>query len=304
MMFPGQGSQYVKMLSEAQMMPAVQDYLTTAKRVLGFDILKICMHGPEADLEETSVCQPAMFIAGMAGIEKMKVEQPEAFNKVGAVAGLSLGEYTALCAAGVFTFEDALELVKTRGQAMSEAAKSPPQAMLSIAGLEREVVDRICEEVSEGDEYAHVANVLFPKGFSCSGSQAAIGKLKDKAMEAQAMQAKLLKTSGAFHTKFMQPAKLTLEEKLEEMLPRMQPPRIPIYMNLTGKRLEAGTPPKEIVPLLADQLVNPVLWNDSVLAMIDYGLTEFYEVGPMKQLKAMMKRINPKQWGNTFNIDV
>eukprot|EP00413_Alexandrium_margalefii_P023592 CAMPEP_0204573636 /NCGR_PEP_ID=MMETSP0661-20131031/40137_1 /ASSEMBLY_ACC=CAM_ASM_000606 /TAXON_ID=109239 /ORGANISM="Alexandrium margalefi, Strain AMGDE01CS-322" /LENGTH=478 /DNA_ID=CAMNT_0051582091 /DNA_START=62 /DNA_END=1498 /DNA_ORIENTATION=- len=304
LLFPGQGSQYVKMMSGLKDNTAVKEMIAKAKSVLGYDVLDICLNGPEDKLEETSVCQPAMFLAGMAGLEKLKQTRPEVVERPGCVAGLSLGEYTALCAAGVFTFEEGMELVKVRGAAMAEAAKSKPQAMLSVAGLEQQALEKLCSEQAKGDEVCQIANVLFPKGFSCAGTQGAINKLKDAAEKAGAMQAKLLKTSGGFHTSLMEPAKKKLEEALNKLAPKMKPPTCDIYMNTTGKKIKAGTSPSELGPLLAKQLCNPVLWEPSVRLMIKDGMTEFYEVGPMKQLKAMMKRIDPSMWNSTSNVEV
>jgi [acyl-carrier-protein] S-malonyltransferase len=303
-MFPGQGSQYVKMLSELKDNPVVDGYCNKAKEILGYDILDLCLFGPEKDLEATAKCQPAMFLAGMAGVEKLRAMKPEAVETPGCVAGLSLGEYTALCVAGVFTFEQGLKLVDIRGKAMQQASEASPQLMLSVAGLERDALEKICKEHSVDGELAVVANVLFPKGFACSGTKDAINKMQDACVKEGALQAKVLKTSGAFHSAFMQSAQDELEAALNELLPEMQPPRCDIYMNYTGKRLKAGTPPSEIVPLLAKQLTNPVLWEPSVRTMIEEGMDTFYEIGPMKQLKAMMKRINPKMWEKTTNIDV
>merc|ERR1711904_96942 len=133
---------------------------------------------------------------------------------------------------------------------------------------------------------------------------AAVDRLKAAAEEAGAMQAKLLKTSGAFHTALMQPAADMLGEELDKLLPNMKPPTCDIYMNATAQRIDKGTPPEEICPLLKKQLCSTVLWEPSVRRMIKDGMTEFYEVGPMKQLKAMMKRIDASMWNSTTNIDV
>merc|ERR1712232_966791 len=184
-----------------------------------------------------------MFLAGMAGIEKLKQTRPEAVERPGCVAGLSLGEYTALCTAGVFTFEQGMQLVKIRGAAMAEAAAASAQAMLSVAGLEQSVLEKLCAEQATGGQVCQIANILFPKGFSCSGSKEAIEKLKEAAEKAGAMQAKLLKTSGAFHTPLMKPAQVKLQEMLDKILPKMKPPKCDIYMNVTGKKIKAGTSP-------------------------------------------------------------
>ncbi|CAE8600685.1 unnamed protein product [Polarella glacialis] len=306
-LFPGQGSQYVKMMSTVKDIPAVQEMLKKANEILGYDVLELCLNGPEAKLEETRYCQPAMFIAGLAGLEKLRQEREEAVTRFQFTAGLSLGEYTALCAAGVFTFEDGLKIVQLRGVAMQEAAAMSKQAMLSVAGLEKDKLASLCKDAakSEGPKaVCQIANELFPKGFSCAGTEKTILALKDLAEANGALQAKVLKTSGGFHTSLMAPAQERLAKALDELLPNMQPPKHTVYMNVTAAPLAPGTDPKEIVALLKKQLTSPVLWEPSVQAMIKAGVTEYYEVGPMKQIKAMMKRINPKVWGTTTNVEV
>jgi len=307
LLFPGQGSQYVKMMSTVKDIPAVQEMLVKAKSILGFDILELCLNGPEEKLEETRFCQPAMFIAGMAGIEKLRAEREDAATRFQVCAGLSLGEYTALTAAGVFSFEDGLRLVKLRGEAMQESASVGKQAMVSVAGLEKAKLEGLCREAAakEGSgAVCQIANELFPKGFSCAGTEAAILTLKDLAESAGALQAKVLKTSGGFHTALMGPAKVKLSKALDELLPQMKPNTHTIVMNVTAEPLKPGTNPKEIAELLKRQLTSPVLWEPSVRAMIKMGVTEYYEVGPMKQIKAMMKRIDNKVWAKTTNVEV
>merc|ERR1711988_2091216 len=131
LLFPGQGSQYVGMLKDCVGLAAVKDMLTTAEKILGWDAKEMCLKGPEDKLSETKYCQPAMFIAGMAGVEKMKESKKETVERPQAMAGLSLGEYTAICAAGVLEFEDALKLVKIRAEAMQAATEIVPQCMCS-----------------------------------------------------------------------------------------------------------------------------------------------------------------------------
>merc|ERR1719487_238076 len=206
MLFPGQGSQYVKMMSGVKDIPKVQEYLKISKDILGFDVLDVCLNGPESKLEETSVCQPCMFIAGLAGLEKLRDEREEAVTRPQVMAGLSLGEYTALCAAGVFSFEDGLKLVKLRGEAMSEAATKGKQLMLSVAGLDKKQLEDLCKQAAKeegGSAACQIANELFPKGFSCAGTEKAVNALLKLAEKAGALQAKILKTSGAFHTPLM-----------------------------------------------------------------------------------------------------
>lgn len=306
LLFPGQGSQYVKMLSEVKELPGVKDMLATAQGILGYDVLKLCLEGPEEKLEQTKFCQPAMYIGGLAGLELLKQENAAAASKPQAVAGLSLGEYTALTVAGVFDFETGLKLVKLRGEAMQEAAEATPQKMISVAGLERGILDKLCKESLSGpDDVCQVANFLFPNGFSCAGSASATDKLLDKAAKTDGcLQAKALKTSGAFHTGFMKPAREKLLSALKECEPKMKPPSCEVYMNLTGQKIQAGTPVSQIVDMLGDQLTNCVMWEPAMKAMIKDGINEFYECGPMKQLKAMMKRIDADAWKKTQNIHV
>merc|ERR1712039_163286 len=166
---------------------------------------------------------------------------------------------------------------------------------------------QLCEEARQrigGDAVCKIANELFPKGFSVAGTESAILALKELADRAGALQAKVLKTSGAFHTSLMAPASDKLGKALDSVLPNMKPPRQAVYMNTTAAPVKPGTNPKEIAELLKKQLTTPVLWEPAVRAMIKDGISEFYEVGPMKQLKAMMKRIDAKVWQTTSNVEV
>lgn len=305
LVFPGQGSQYVGMLKGADQNPKVQKIIEQANGILGFDLMDVCMNGPEDKLEKTSFCQPALYVASLAAFEALKASKPEAAERPGCVAGLSLGEYTALTVAGVLSFEDGVRLIKVRGEAMEEAAQASPQAMASIAGLNREKVRDLCAEVAaKRKQVCQISNELFPNGFSCGGGKEAVHDLKELAEKNGALQAKILKTAGAFHTPLMESAKRKLEEALKEVQPRLKPPRCNVYLNSTGMVFKAGSDPKALVSILCNQLVSPVLWETCMKGMIASGMTQFYEVGPMKQLKAMMKRIDQGAWQNTTNIEV
>jgi len=308
LMFPGQGSQYVGMLKEMKDDPAVKGMLDKSKEILGWDVLDLCLNGPEEKLANTQYTQPAMYIGGLAGLEKLRKEKPAEASNPTFIAGLSLGEYTALCAAGVFSFEDGLKLVKLRGEAMQEAATTQgKQLMLSVAGLDRATLDKLCDESKkeEGPKATcQVANALFPNGFSLGGTEKAINICQEKCEKAGALQAKVLKTGGAFHTQLMEPAQAKLNEALDATVERMSSPKIAIYQNATAELVPAGSSVATIVENLKMQLTSPVLWEPTMQKMIGTGITEYYECGPMKQLKAMMKRINPTVWKTTYNIDV
>merc|ERR1711953_286116 len=249
-----------------------------------------------------------MGIGGLAGLEKLRQDKPDRVDRVSVVAGLSLGEYTALCAAGVLSFEDGLKLVRLRGEAMQEAAENGgKQLMLSVAGLDGDKLTQLCAEAKKEEGASAtcaIANALFPNGYSCGGTEKAINLLKDKAEKAGALQAKVLKTGGAFHTDLMQPAQEKLNQALNDVKSKMNPPTSIIYLNATSEPVPVGGSIDVIVEGLQKQLTSSVLWEPSMKKMIQAGCTEYYECGPMKQLKAMMKRIDQKVWKTTTNIDV
>lgn len=303
LLFPGQGSQNVGMLRTLKDLPEVADLLAKAKNILGYDITQVCLQGPEAKLEETTYCQPAVYVASLAALEVLKKDKPVTVDKCRAAAGLSLGEYTALTAAGVWSFEDGLKLVKLRAEAMDAACKERPQAMLSVAGLSRRKLESLCEEARQkfgNDSVCQIANELFPKGFALAGTKDCIEMLEKTAKNGGAMQARILKTSGGFHTKLMLSAQAKLVAALEEV--QMERPRCDVYMNTTGVKFPANAYPKPLKELLAKQMTSPVLWEACVQNMIDDGCTEFYEIGPGKQLKAMMKRVDAKIFETTYNV--
>eukprot|EP00933_Yihiella_yeosuensis_P052954 TRINITY_DN51111_c0_g1_i1.p1 TRINITY_DN51111_c0_g1~~TRINITY_DN51111_c0_g1_i1.p1 ORF type:complete len:561 (+),score=136.95 TRINITY_DN51111_c0_g1_i1:93-1775(+) len=309
LMFPGQGSQYVGMLKNCMDIPSVKKMLADAEKVLGWSVKDLVLKGPEDRLSETRYCQPAMFIAGLAALELMKETKHEQVERAQAVAGLSLGEYTAICAAGVLEFEDCLELVQLRAEAMQNATNIVPQSMCSVAGFDRATLEKLCKQARDADTatadpVCQIANVLFPSGFTCAGHKSTIDQLVTLATKARALQAKVIKAGGAFHTPLMEPAQKELNRALDAALPKMKPPRCSIYMNTTGKRVPAGTAPAEFVDLLKRQMTNEVLWEQSMKQMIFDQVKDFYEVGPLKQLKSMMKRIDPDAFKKTENISV
>mmetsp|Transcript_68208 Transcript_68208/g.142540 ORF Transcript_68208/g.142540 Transcript_68208/m.142540 type:complete len:561 (+) Transcript_68208:73-1755(+) len=309
MLFPGQGSQYIGMLAEASKLPAVKELLSKAQSVLGWDVLELCTKGPEAKLSETKYCQPVLFVAGLAAVEVLRESKKEVVERPQAVAGLSLGEYTAICAAGVLDFEDCLRLVQLRAEAMQDATNLAPQGMASVAGLDRSTLERLCREAKAADSsvqdpVCQIANVLFPAGFVCAGHKSTIDKLCEKAMAARALQARAVKAGGAFHCPLMQPAADRLSKAIDEALPKMRPPRCCIYFNVTGKKVMPGTSPKEFVQYMKRQLTGEVLWEQTVKQMIMDQVKDFYETGPLKQIKAMIKRIDQDAFKRTENISV
>ncbi len=288
-LFPGQGAQAVGMGQEVcDSLPAAKALFSQANDILGIDLAEICFSGPEEKLNATEFAQPALFVSSMASLEKLKAEKPEAIEAATVTAGLSLGEYSALCFAGVISFEDAVQVVRTRGLAMQAAADANPSGMVAILGVDAEKLQSLCDQAREGD-VLEVANLLCPGNIVCSGDNAACERLGKLAEEAGAMKVIPLAVAGAFHTSLMQSAVEQLTQALDKV--DLKPPRLPVVSNVDA---QPHTDPGEIRQLLAKQVVSPVRWEDSVRTMLDGGVEEFYEIGTGKVLRGLMKRINRK----------
>eukprot|EP00210_Caulerpa_lentillifera_P007207 g6896.t1 len=302
-LFPGQGSQAVGMLSQSKDIPSVKKMLETANKVLGYDLLNLCLEGPKSALDDTVRCQPALFVASLAAVEKLSTEDPDLIQKCSAAAGLSLGEYTALVFAGALSFEDGLKVNNNKAESMAEAAKSgKPHGMLSIVGLPDSEVLEICTEVTNGDKkntnfICQPANYLFPQGRVLSGHLEALEIAQKLAITKGALKAQKVAVSGAFHTPLMNPAKAKLLEVLSEV--KFQNPRIPVYSNVTADVFEDGS---EIPEMLGRQLVQPVKWEQTLKKLIENGKTKLHELGPGQQIKAMVKRLDAAVWKDFKNI--
>jgi [acyl-carrier-protein] S-malonyltransferase len=288
-LFPGQGAQSVGMGQQlAETLPAVRSLYDRASAVLGYDLAKICFQGPEDDLDSTVYSQPALFVTSLAALEQLRAEQPDVVLSCEGAAGLSLGEYTAMVFAGVMEFEAALSVVKQRGEAMQAASDAVPSGMVSVLGLERVQVEQLVEK-ARGADTLQIANLLCPGNIAVSGSNAACERVAEMATAAGAMKAVPLAVAGAFHTPIMQPA----VEKLAAALANvpMFAPKIPVVSNVDAS---PHSDPEEIRALLVKQVVSPVRWEDSMRWMIDQGYDTFYEVGPGRVLRGLLKRIDRK----------
>lgn len=279
LVFPGQGSQFVGMGQELyNSRKDVKDLMEFANEVLGFNILSVMFKGTEEELKKTEVTQPAIFIYSVAALKTLNGIHPDM------VAGHSLGEFSALVANGVLTFEDGLKLVSTRAKAMQEACDANPSSMAAILGLADEIVEKICEETP---------GIVVPANYNCpgqlviSGETTAVQLACEKMKEAGAKRALLLPVNGAFHSPLMQPA----QEKLAEAIhaTKFNKPTMRIYQNITTVAVEN---PEEIKLNLIAQLTGPVKWTQSVQNMIKDGANYFTEVGPGKTLQGLIKKIN------------
>jgi [acyl-carrier-protein] S-malonyltransferase len=288
-LFPGQGAQTVGMGRElAASAPEAKAIFDRANDILGYDLAQICFEGPAEKLNSTIYSQPALFITSVAALAVMNEKQLDVVESCRFTAGLSLGEYTALCFAGVLDFADALRVVAERGAAMQAASDASPSGMVSILGLEREPIEQLCRDCAQG-EVLQVANILCPGNIVVSGSKAACSRIEAAAATAGAMKTIPLAVAGAFHTLLMQPAVERLTAALKNV--PMKQPRIPVISNVDAKPHENTD---EIRRLLVQQVVTPVLWEDSMRWLLAQGTNKVYEIGPGRVLRGLMKRIDRK----------
>jgi [acyl-carrier-protein] S-malonyltransferase len=287
-LFPGQGAQTVGMAKAlVESLPAARQLFDQAKSILGYDLLDLCVNGPKERLDATDVSQPAIFVTSLAALESLKTTEPTAIDECVATAGLSLGEYTALVFAGAMSFEDGLQVVQKRGQAMQAAAEATPSGMVSILALEQSVVEGIVKDASSAG-LIQLANYLCPGNLVVSGTLPACDKVVEL-VEATGAKTVRLAVAGAFHTSIMKPADERLAEALSGVT--LRPPRIPVWSNVDAA---PHTNPDEIKALLVKQVLNPVLWEPTMRKLLDEGVERFYEIGPGRVLAGLLKRVNRK----------
>lgn len=276
--FPGQGAQYTGMGKDLYENSAlVKEMFDKANEILGFDITKIMFEGTAEELKQTKVTQPAIFLHSVA-LSKVLGEE----FKPDMVAGHSLGEFSALVAAGALTYEDGLKLVSQRAQAMQKACEIQPSTMAAIVGLDDETVEQVCAEID---------GVVVPANYNCPGQlvisgaieavEAACAMLKDKG----AKRALILPVGGAFHSPLMEPARAELAAAIEATT--FSTPICPIYQNVDA---QPHTSVDEIKSNLVSQLTGAVKWTQSTKAMIADGATSFTELGPGKVLQGLVKK--------------
>jgi len=277
--FPGQGSQYVGMGKDlCEQFPDAKKYFDEADSLLGFSLSSICFNGPEEELKQTKNTQPAIFLHSVALWNVLKP------HDASMMAGHSLGEYSALVAAGAISFHDAIKLVRLRGELMQKAGEENPGTMAAIVGLESGVVTEVCKNANEAG-IVQPANFNSPGQIVISGSVAGVRKAMELAKTAGAKLVKELVVSGAFHSPLMQSAKDKLKEALDSVT--INDAKIPVYANVTAKPV---TNANEIRNLLFEQVTSPVRWEEIAINMSNDGAKSFVEVGPGKVLQGLVKR--------------
>ena len=283
---PGQGAQAVGMgKSFYDRYEETKELYKRATRVLGFDITALCFEGPPEELTKTEKCQPALFVTSMAAYAAFARVAPSV-TPVG-VAGLSLGELTSLTVAKALGFDEALALVRARGEAMAECAAHSKGTMLAVVGLAAEAVQELCRKSG-----AWGANYNAPDQVVLSGTVEAIGRAEGLAKEAGAKRAIMLEVAGAFHSPLMQPAAEAFRKTLARV--EIRPPLIPVVSNVTGAPMQD---PADIRELLVKQIVSPVLWDASMRTLIRQGATHFLEFPPARVLTGLLRRIDPAVTG-------
>ncbi len=281
--FPGQGAQYTGMGKDLyENHSLAKEMFRQAEEILGYEISRTMFQGPDEDLKQTKVTQPAIFLHSVI---LFKVH--ESTIKPEAVAGHSLGEFSALVANQALRFEDGLRLVLARAMAMQKACEINPSGMAAIIGLDDAVVEEACREISENGDTLVPANYNSPGQIVISGSNEGIDKAIEKLKEKGAKRAIKLPVGGAFHSPLMEPARIELEEAINQTT--FSAPACPVYQNATA---QAVTDPDAIRSNLVAQLTAPVKWTQSVQNMITGGMDHFVEVGPGKVLQGLIKKIN------------
>jgi len=289
-LFPGQGAQTAGMGADlAGAFPVAAELFDTANHIVGFDLRKICFEGPADRLNSTTISQPAIFVTSAALLEVLRTSPAGHEITPDVTAGLSLGEYTALYAAGAIPFEDGLRLVKKRGEAMQAAADATEGTMVSILGLDEDRVRQLCDE-ARGGELLEPVNFNCPGQIVVSGSLGACDRAERLAEKYGAIKAMRLEVAGAFHTPMMAGAAEALRQALLQAR-IADAATVLTIANISGEYYRSA---EGIVEGLSRQLTSPILWQKCMERLLADGVEEFYEIGPGRVLTGLMKRISRK----------
>ncbi|WP_339314044.1 ACP S-malonyltransferase [Paenibacillus sp. FSL M7-0896] len=284
--FPGQGAQAIGMGKDVyEALPQSRAVFEKGDEVLGFPLSGLVFEGPDSELKQTVNTQPALVTASVAYLEALSGLQVTPDY----VAGHSLGEYSALVAAGVLSYEDAVRLVRLRGQFMEEAVPGGQGAMAAVLGADREALTELCRSITAAGTPVELANVNCPGQIVVSGSVAGVDEVVKRVKEAGGKRAIPLEVSGPFHSSLMKGAAERLAAELEKVT--FNAPAMPVVVNVTAAPV---TDPEEIRKLLVEQVYSPVLWQDSVEWLIGAGVDTFVEIGSGSVLAGLIRKIDRK----------
>lgn len=281
LLFAGQGAQYVGMGRDfAEQCPSAKKWFDRSQELLGFDLPNICFNGPEAELIRTENAQPGIFLVSWIALQLLKERLPNVGYQ--ASAGLSLGELTALTAAGVFSFDDGLRIARQRGRFMQEACDLTQGAMAAVLGLDTEKTRAVCEQVQ-----IDMANLNCPGQIVISGQTDLVAKACELAKAAGAKRAVMLPVAGAYHSRLMVSAQPKVRGMLDGVT--MKAPTLTVIANVSAR---PHGEPGDIRARLVEQVISSVRWEDSVRYLIEQGYTRFIELGPGTALSGFVKRID------------
>ncbi len=281
LLFAGQGAQAVGMGRDlAEKFPAAKNWFDRANAALGYNLASVCFNGPEPELTKTENAQPGIFLVSWIAFELLKEHLPSL--QFDATAGLSLGEFTALAAAGAMSFEEGLRVVRQRGHFMQEACEATCGGMAAVIGLEEAPTREVCAEAG-----VVLANLNCPGQLVISGETEGIGKAVELAKTRGAKRAIPLTVAGAYHSPLMAGAQPKLQAELAGI--KISPPKVPVISNVTAQPHGA---PAEITARLVEQVTSSVFWEKSMRYLLAQGFTRFIELGPGAALSGFMKRID------------
>ncbi len=282
LLFAGQGAQYVGMGKDLwEQFAEAKNYFAQAQDALGFDVAAICHHGPEAELTRTENCQPAIFLVSWIALQLLQKQAPQL--GFGATAGLSLGELTALTAGGAMSFADGLRVSRQRGRFMQEACEVTRGGMAAALGLDAETTRAVCAEAD-----VEMANLNCPGQIVISGEAEKIGRAVELAKAKGAKRAVALTVAGAYHSRLMASAQPKVRDLMGGI--DVKAPRVPVISNVTA---QPHGSPDQIRERLAEQVISPVRWEESIRYLLAQGFTRFIELGPGTALSGFLKRIDP-----------
>ncbi|GAA0134110.1 ACP S-malonyltransferase [Paenibacillus sp. YSY-4.3] len=291
--FPGQGSQSVGMGQDIyESVPESRQLFDQANEILGFPLTRLIFEGPDTELKQTANTQPALLTTSVALYQAFAAKG----IKPDFVAGHSLGEYSALAAAGALSFSDAVATVRARGEFMEQAVPGGQGAMAAVLGGEREALAALCADITAAGSLVELANVNCPGQIVVSGTKEGVDAVVQRVKEIGAKRAIPLEVSGPFHSSLMKSAADKLAGKLEQIT--IGDASVPVVANVTASPVQRG---EEISRLLVEQVYSPVLWEDSIAWLIEQGVDTFVEIGPGSVLTGLIKKIN--RGVTTYNVN-